>query len=303
MRSERAQGTVEYVGVLLVVAALLVGLAGTVGATSVLGGAFTRAIEAAFGVGHGVAAPEASAIERTQFAAAVDPDPALTPDDRPSLGDVRLALIEHHGDERGRAIYRGLVAEEALRVVPGLAGTTRFGSLGPTNVTAAVFSHADAIERAVTLEHAVGAPQDGDPGELETPSGPPDVHVVSASEQDAAFRAALHPGVDAKSLTEDVFGAVPLLGTAEHLGSLVFKVAELASTAATLIGTADDVRQAGDEISPSAAQITPGRRAGDIVVRWTATRRNDAGRALGTVERGAVIRDGHVIETVLKPGP
>jgi hypothetical protein len=299
MRSERAQGTVEYVGVLLVVAVLLVGLAGAVGATGVLGGIFTGAIESAFEMSHRAVVPEASAAEQARFADAIDP--TLSPEDRPSLGDLRLELIERHGDERGRAIYRELIVAEARRVVPGLAGTTRFGSLGPTAGEGSVLGGSTGIQHAEALVRATEAPQDGDPGELETPIGPPDVHVVTTSEQDAVLRALLHPGVDTKTIAEDIVGAVPVVGNVERLSSLAFHGVELAATAATLVGAVDDARQAGDALSPGAKEIGPGLRAGDIVVGWMATRRNDAGTPLGTVARGAVVRDGRVIQDVLHP--
>src|SRR4051812_37842312 len=110
MGGERGQATVEQVGIVLAVA-VLVGLLATDLARRGVGLAvarsLTQAVLRAVHVGGGsggrggAAIPEATAHEVARFAEAVDGTIAV--DERPTLRDVRLELIERLGAKDGEA--------------------------------------------------------------------------------------------------------------------------------------------------------------------------------------------------------
>ena len=292
MSAERAQGTVEYVGVLLVVAVLLgaiVSAVGMPGATAGLASSFARAIASALGVrAPGRGEPSPSASDEAMFARATDG--GVAPDDRPSLRDVRLDLIVAHGDERGRAIYRALVLEGLRRVVPGLGTPARFGTIDREPIT---FGYS-SVEQLQSRIRARTQPEGGDPGELETAIGEPNAHVVTAAEQDEAFRHALHPGSSWRSLALDGVSVIPLVGTVRAATRIAITTAR---GIATLVSAVGDARDAVASLSPSAGQIPPGSREGDEIVTWTAVRRRTPEAPPVRVDRAAVVRDGVVLAT------
>jgi hypothetical protein len=298
MRAERAQGTVEYVGVLLVVALLLSGVVGAFGVPAAAAGltaSVGRALTSAFGVDPAPPAHvQASAADEARFARAIDG--GVAPDDRPSLRDVRLDLIAEHGDERGRQVFRALVLESLRRVVPGLGAPTRFGSID---------RHPDSfgtsgVDRLESQLRALSRPAGDDPGELETAVGEPNTHVVTEAEQDDAFRHALHPGTSWRSVALDGISAIPVVGTARGAVRLSIAAARGMATIASDLHDADD---AATSLSPDADQIPAGSRAGDEIVSWTAVRRRAPGAPSVRVERSAVVRDGVVLSTSVELSP
>jgi len=294
MQGERAQGTVEYVGVLLVVAVLLGAIAATFGvpsSTARLGAAFTQAIVSAFGLSsaHGSAHDEPTPDDHALFARATDS--AVAPDDRPSLPDVRLRLIAEHGDDDGRRVYRTLVLE-GLKVVPGFGRATLLG-------TADLRPSGSAIYRAISRARSLLRPVAGDPGELETPTSAPNVHVVTTAEQDAGYAHALHPGVSFGSVALDATSAAPVAGTALGIGRVAIGGARLLARLTSAMSDIGDLADVSNSLSPSGTAISPGARAGDIVVSWSAIRRAVSDGATHRVERTAVVRDGRVLTTSL----
>jgi hypothetical protein len=287
MHGESAQGTVEYIGVLLVVAVLLGALVAAFGvpaSTTRIAASLVHAFSSALGVTTpaSTTAPP-SAQDEARFARAVDA--GVAPDDRPSLRDVRLDLIAAHGDAPGREIYRALVLENLRRVVPGLAGPTLFGTIDHDPAPRG-FETVDAL---ILRLHALGPPAGDDPGELETPLGKPNAHVVTEREEDSAFRHALHPGTSWRSLALDGVGAIPGFGTAKGVARVPLAVAR---GAAAVVADLGDAETAISGLSPGANQIPPGARAGDEIVSWTASRGGSAGAPAVLVQRTAVVRDG-----------
>jgi hypothetical protein len=287
MHGESAQGTVEYVGVLLVVAVLLGALVAAFGvpaSTTRIATSLVRALSSALGVATPAnTTAQPSAEDEARFARATDA--GVAPDDRPSLRDVRLDLIAAHGDAPGRQIYRALVLQNLRRLVPGLAGPTRFGTIDHDPAPRG-FETVDAL---ILRLHALGPPRGDDPGELETPLGEPNAHVVTEREEDAAFRHALHPGSSWRSLALDGVGAIPGYGTAKGVARVTLAVAR---GAAAVIADLSDAENAISGLSPTANQIPPGSRAGDEIVSWVATRRASTGAPPVRVRRTAVVRDG-----------
>ncbi|MEO9175155.1 MAG: hypothetical protein ABI317_06535, partial [Gaiellales bacterium] len=291
MHRERAQGTVEYVGVLLMVGLLLAAIAALVGvpaSTTSIATSFVHALSSALGADAPArsATPQPSEQDAARFARATDA--GVAPDDRPSLRDVRLELIAEHGDARGRLIYRALVVAQLQRVVPGLDRPTRFGTIDHDPLPRG-FARADAL---ILRLHALGPPADGDPGEIETARGEPDVHVVTQREEDDAFRQAVHPGTSWRSLALDVVGAVPGVGTVRGVARVSLAAAK---GLATVVSVLDDAENAIAGLSPGADEIPPGSRAGDEIATWTATRRASPRGPATLVRRTAVVRDGGVL--------
>jgi hypothetical protein len=301
MRSESAQASIEYIGVLLLVAALMGALVGAFGAPDLaarLASSVSWALVQAIGRSDGHGGVQPSAAELGMFDSAVDPK--LPADDRPSLGDVRLQLIARHGDELGRELYVRMVLDNLRAVVPGLATKTRFATARSDVVTSRL---PPSLQR-IDVAQALSRPADGDPGEIETPSGRPNIHVVSVSDADKAIRRALNPGVSLVGVATDVVGAVPLGGVAVHLGKLAID-AEKAAAAAEYTAGWYAVARDGQALYADEASIPAGARAGDEVVTWTATRRGRARDPPRRFERSAVVRDSVVIFegiTPLDPG-
>jgi hypothetical protein len=287
MHGESAQGTVEYVGLLLVVAVLLGALVAAFGVPSSTTRIATSLVRA-FSSVLGVATPagtraQPSAEDEARFARATDA--GVAPDDRPSLRDVRLALFAAHGEASGREIYRALVLQDLRRIVPGLAGPTRFGTIDHDPAPHGF----ETVNALIHRLHALDPPSGDDPGELETPLGRPNAHVVTEGEEDAAFRHALHPGSSWRSLALDGVGAIPGYGTVKGVARVTLAVAR---GAAAVVADLGDAENAISGLSPAASEIPPGSRAGDEVVSWTATRRAAAGATPALVRRTAVVRDG-----------
>ena len=125
MRSERAQASIEYVGVLLLVAALVGALIGAFGAPSLAARIATsvgQALVGAIGQSDRDQSIGPSASEQGLFDSAVQA--GVASDDRPSMRDVRLQLIAAHGDEAGRKIYEQLVLEQLRKVIRELSRPT-----------------------------------------------------------------------------------------------------------------------------------------------------------------------------------
>lgn len=303
MRDERAQASIEYVGVLLLVAALVGALIGAFGAPSLAARLVTsvgQALVGAIGRSDADEAIGASASEHGQFDSAVQ---ARVPsDDRPSLRDVRLQLIAAHGDEAGRKIYEQLLLEQLRIVIPELSRPTTFATAGPD----VPVPRTPPNLQPIGAEHSLATKlSPGDAGELESPATRPDVHVVTLSEADEKIGHALHPGVSLVGVATDVVGAVPFAGAAVHLGHLAV-TAERVATAAEYAGGGyavwRDIESFG---SPSGAWIPAGSREGDELVSWIAVRRPTGGGPARRFARSAVVRDGVVIDqgiTLLDPG-
>lgn len=289
MRTTSGQGTVEYVGVLLVIAVLMCAVLGGVGVPRIAAGLASSIVQGALqgiGVGGSGAAgadDHPNAVDQAAFDRAVDP--SVDPVDRPSLRDVRLGLIDRHGDARGRLIYGRLVLEDLRRAVPGLAGPTLFA----TETSRPGWPGSEAI----VGQHWLERPSGSDPGEIETPSGALNAHVVTVSEADAALAHALHPGTSWGSVMFDLITAVPVIGGAGRVALTVSRVAGALGKAATLSSLAHD---ASHVLAASANESPPGLREGDEVVSWSATRPGIAGAAPRRFTRIAVVRDGSVIE-------
>jgi hypothetical protein len=292
MQGESAQGTVEYVGVLLVVGVLLAAIAATFGvpsSTARLGAAFTQAIVSAFGLSsaRGSAHDAPTADDRALFARATDA--AASPDDRPSLTDVRLRLIAEHGPDDGRHVYRRLVLD-GLKIVPGFGRATLLG-------TADLQPFGTAISRAVSRARSLSPPVAGDQGELETPTSAPNAHVVTNVEQDAGYAHALHPGVSFGSVALDAASAAPVAGTALGVGRAAVGGARVLARLTSAMSDIGDLSDVSNSLSPSGSAIPPGARAGDIVVSWSAIRRTVSDGATYRVGRTAVVRDGRLLTT------
>jgi hypothetical protein len=292
MGSTRGQGTVEYVGVLLLLVVLLGAIAGGIGVPRISAGiasSITHALLGAIGLGEPdrrIADVQPSAEDRDAFARATDA--ALDPDERPSLRDVRLALVARHGAALGQAVYRRLVLDELRLTVPGLAGPTLFATASPGFVAPRMQGVALPIDASVSLTR----PPAGDPGEVETPISEPNAHVVTVSEADLAFARVLHPGVSYPRIALDLFTALPVVGGVTRIAVTAARVAKGVSTianAATLASDASTLLAASAQTSP------PGTREGDEIVSWTAIRRPTSGGAARHFTRTAVVRDGVVI--------
>jgi hypothetical protein len=292
MHSARGQGTVEYVGVLLLVAVLIGAIAGGFGVPRMSAGiasSITHALLGAIGLrapDRRVADGRPSADERAAFARATDP--ALGPDERPSLRDVRLALVARHGAAHGQAVYRELVLDDLRLTVPGLGGPTLFATASPGVVPPRVVGNLLPIDARVSLTR----PPAGDPGEIETPIGEPSAHVVTVSEADRAFDRALHPGVSYPSIALDVFTAIPAVGNVTRLAVTAARLSRGASRIANAVSLAQDAETL---LAPSAESSPPGSREGDEIVSWTAIRRPTDGGDARRFARTAVVRDGLVI--------
>jgi hypothetical protein len=302
MRSERGQGTVEYVGLVLLVAVLIGAVAGGLGLPQLTAGiasSITRAVLGATGITG--SAQEAtysrpSAADRAEFARASDS--ALAPDDRPSLRDVRLALMRRHGDDRGRAIYRQLIIDDLRNAVPGLAGPTLFASATPGLRQPGVMERYLPINSDLSLV----APSSSDDGEVETPVTQPNAHVVTVSEADAALDHALHPGTSLTGVALDIASVAPLGRLAGGLFKIVKTSARVAKGLRAVAkggrAVVNGVTLAEDAVrleAPDASASPPGSREGDEIVTWLASRCPVHGGTAREFMRTAVVRDGAVI--------
>jgi hypothetical protein len=303
MQGERAQASIEYVGVLLLVATLVGALIGAFGTPSLAARIVTsvgQALVGTIGRSDRDEAIAASAAEQGLFDSAVDRKQA--PDDRPSLRDVRLQLIAAHGDEAGREIYEQLVLEQLRKVIPELSEPTTFPTAGPNVVVPRTASNLQTIDAEHSLAKKLSP---GDAGELESPASRPDVHVVTVSEADEKIGRALHPGVSLVGVATDVVGAVPLGGVAVHLGHLAVTAEKIANAAEYGAGSYAVYRDAESFGSTSEALIPAGAREGDELVSWIAVRRPTGGGPARRFARSAVVRDGVVIDrgiALLDPG-
>ena len=305
MRSASGQGTVEYIGVLLVVAVLIGAVAGGFGLprlTADIASSITRAFLGKVGVTESTqdaASSRPSAADRAAFARAVDP--AVSPDDRPSLRDVRLALIRQHGDDRGRAIYRELILADLRGAVPGLGGPTLFATATSGLPGRGVPQRLLPINGDLSLVRPAG----DDQGEVETPIGEPNAHVVTLSEADSAFEHALHPGTSYTGIAIDLLSVLPTgqlaAGVARGLGRITRAGARLAKVARAGrkgVNGATNLVTLGDDalsLAPDASASPPGSREGDEIVSWLASRCPANGGSARQFLRTAVVRDGAVI--------
>jgi hypothetical protein len=313
MRSASGQGTVEYIGVLLVVAVLIGAVAGGFGLprlTAGIASSITRAFLGKVGVterAQDVASSRPSAADRAAFARALDA--GVSPDDRPSLRDVRLALIRQHGDERGRAIYRELVLADLRDAVPGLGGPTLFATAtsGPPG------RGASGGYLPINGDLSLVRPAGDDQGEVETPIGEPSAHVVTLSEADSAFDHALHPGISYTGIALDlasiapagrlasgaVKGFIGLTRVGARLAKLARAGGKLVSASTNVVTLADDALS----LAPDANASPAGSREGDEIVSWLAARCPANGGPARQFLRSAVVRDGAVIlEGIRWPG-
>jgi hypothetical protein len=289
MRSTHGQATVEYVGVLLVVAVLIGAITGGFGLPGSIATSITHAFLGAIGIEQSEQAPadaRPSAAEREAFAQAVDR--SVAPVDRPSLRDVRLALIAQHGDAQGQAIYRQLILADLGRVVPGLASPTLFATattgLAQTGRAAAY----PPINAGLSLER----PAAPDEGEVETAISSPNAHVVTVTEADQALAHALHPGMSVGSLALDVVSIIPAVGSVTRIASLGARLLKGANAISNAVTVA---RDASALLAPSAGASPPGSREGDEIVTWMGSRCPLHGGFARQFERSAVVRDGVVI--------
>ena len=194
MRSERGQGTVEYVGLVLVVAVLVGAIAGGFGLPQLTAGivsSITRALLGATGIAtrpQGAAFARPSAADRAAFARASD---VRRSGRSPLAQGVRLALMQQHGDEQGRAIYRQLIIDDLEAAIPALAEPTLFATATP-ELQPPRRARGLPPDRCRGL--ALRAPTGRDAGEWELPASTPNAHVVTVAEADAALDRALHPG-------------------------------------------------------------------------------------------------------------
>jgi hypothetical protein len=305
MRSASGQGTVEYLGVLLVVAVLIGAVAGGFGLprlTAEIASSITRAFLGKVGVterAQDAAGSRASAADRAAFARAVDP--AVSPDDRPSLRDVRLALIGQHGDDRGRAIYRELILADLRAAVPGLGGPTLFATATPGLRQRGVVAPFLSIDSDLSLVRPAGYDQ----GEIETPIGAPNAHVVTLSEADSAFDRALHPGTSYTGIALDLVSVLPTgrlaAGVTKGLVKLAragARVTKFARAGRKGVSAATNIATLGDDalsLAPDASASPPGSREGDEIVSWLALRCPANGGSARKFLRTAVVRDGAVI--------
>ena len=303
MRSERAQASIEYVGVLLLVAALVGALIGAFGAPSLAARIATsvgQALVGAIGQSDRDQSIGPSASEQGLFDSAVQA--GVASDDRPSMRDVRLQLIAAHGDEAGRKICEQLVLEQLRKVIRELSQPTVFATAGPDHPVPRTPANLQPIDAEHSLSRKLSA---GDAGELESPASRPNVHVVTLSESDEKIGHALYPGVSWAGVATDVVGAVPLGGAAAHLGHLAITAERAASAAEYGAGGYAVWRDAEALGSASAAWIPAGSREGDELVSWIAVRRPKGGGPARRFARSAVVRDGVVIDrgiSLLDPG-
>jgi hypothetical protein len=302
MRSARGQGTVEYVGVLLLVAVLLGAVAGGFGLprlTAQIASSITRAFLGEIGVGEpatATVASQPSADDRAAFARAVDP--AVSPDDRPSLRDVRLELIRTHGAAGGQAVYRELVLADLRAAVPGLAAPTRFATVTPEWRQAVV----EGRYIPIAAEHSLAPPRGDDPGEVETPVSAPNAHVVTVSEADQVLDRALHPGISNMGIALDLLSVLPWGGlartatTAVRIGARVAKGARAVGRGVSALSNGATIGRDALELSAPGADASPaGAREGDEIVSWLADRCPAGGGIARQVVRMAIVRDGVAI--------
>jgi hypothetical protein len=305
MRSASGQGTVEYLGVLLVVAVLIGAVAGGFGLprlTAEIASSIARAFLGKVGMterGQDAADSRASDADRAAFARAIDP--AISPDDRPSLRDVRLELMRQHGDDRGRAIYRELILADLRGAVPGLVGPTLFATATPGLRQRGVLEPSLPINSELSLARPAGYDQ----GEIETPIGPPNAHVVTLSEADSAFDHALHPGTSYTGIVLDLVSVLPAgrvaAGAARGLAKLAragARVSKVARAGRKGVSAATNVATLADDalsLAPDASASPPGSREGDEIVSWLASRCPANGGSARQFLRTAVVRDGAVI--------
>jgi hypothetical protein len=287
MRSAHGQATVEYVGVLLVVAVLIGALTGGLGLPGSIAASITHAFLGAIGIERSEqAAADArpSAAEREAFARAVDR--SVAPVDRPSLRDVRLALIAQHGDAQGQAIYRRLILDDLGRVVPGLASPTLFATATTGLAQTGRAAAHPPVNAGLSLERP--AP----PDEGETAISSPNAHVVTVTEADQALAHALHPGMSVGGLALDVVSIIPAVGSVTRIASLGARLLKGANAISTAVTVA---RDASALLAPGAGASPPGSREGDEIVTWTGSRCPLHGGFARKFERSAVVRDGVVI--------
>lgn len=302
MGSERGQGTVEYVGIVLLVAVLVGAIAGGFGLPQLTAGiasSITRAFLGATGItesAHEAAYSRPSSADRAAFARAADV--ALAPDDRPSLRDVRLELMRRYGDDRGRAVYRRLIVDDLRRTVPELGQPTLFATATPGLRQPGVMERYLPINSGLSLV----APSSGDDGEIETALSSPNAHVVTVAEADAALDHALHPGRSIIGTVLDVAGLVPAGRVAERVyrfarvGARASKrLREIATGGNAASGAATAAEDGAALVAPDASASPAGSREGDEIVSWLASRCPVHGGTAREFTRTAVVRDGAVI--------
>jgi hypothetical protein len=285
---ERAQATIEAIGIAVAIALLAGGLAGALGAAgpaASLARAIVRALSTDIAPVAGRPAPvEAGAAELAAFALAVQP--GLPDDSRPTLRDVRLQLEQAHGAEAGDRLLDRLLTAEAESLLPAALRPTAYRNVpGP----------------APRGPDAFASPARGAPRQVESPAGPLQLRVVSASEGEAWLRHRLEPGLSWTDVVTTVAGLVP----GERLAVSAVRASANAVSAA----------RAAAAMESASSEVPPGHREGDIVASWVADRRVTAAdggpplSASGGVApprrflHVAVIRDGVVVAEDLAPPP
>ncbi len=276
--------------------AAIAGGAGVPQLTAGIASSITRALLGAIGVAD--AEPGgASASERAAFARATDA--SVPADDRRSLRDVRLALIAAHGDVRGRAIYRELVLNSLELVVPGLAGATTFGTASHE-----LLPHAtgEVFQRAIEAGSLM-APASGDSGEIETPLGRPNAHVITVDEADRAIEGALHDGFSWTNFVMDTIGMIPVAGVTVRVSRLALATEKAAWAGSEAVGGLTFLSDAKRLLSPQEVALPPAAREGDELVSWLASRRSVQGGPARLYARTAVVRSGVVINQGIQALP
>jgi hypothetical protein len=188
MRSESGQATVEQVGIVLAVALLVGALAGAL-ASADAGAAVARSLASAVGgaldgllggrVQHDAPAlDDPTAAELGELALAQDP--MVEEGQRPTLRDVRLRMEARLGVERGDVLFRRLLGEPALQLLPAISQPTRY--IGYNSVPAPGY--------------ASRAPPPGSAGDTETPTGPATFHVITARDARETLDQRLNPRLD-----------------------------------------------------------------------------------------------------------
>jgi hypothetical protein len=285
---ERAQATIEAVGIAVAVALLAGGLAGALGAAgpaASLAGAIARAVSAALGPVAGRPAPvEAAPAELAAFALAVQP--GLPADSRPTLRDVRLQLEQAHGADAGDRLLDRLLTAEAESLLPTSEQATAY-----RNVPGPAPRGPDAFAR----------PAPDATRQVESPAGPLQIRVVSASEGESWLHHRLDPGLSWTDVVTTVAGLVP----GERLAASALRAGA---------GAVSAMRAAAATAAASSA-VPPGHREGDIVASWAVDRRVTAADGGPPVSATgdpaptrrflhvAVIRDGVVVAEDLAPPP
>jgi hypothetical protein len=144
----------------------------------------------------------------------------------------------------------------------------------------------------IDAERALRQPGTDEVGEIETPDGPPDAHIVTVTEADHALAQALHPGVSYPGLALDALTVIPVLGGATRAVLMAGKIVRGAGGLETVSSL---VRDSRGLLAPDARASPAGSREGDEVVSWLATRRPADGGATRRFLRTAVVRDGVAI--------